>query len=215
MIKAIIFDWDGVIVDSMPIIALGIQETASSYGVKVSIDDILDNYIQPRDAYYRSIGIDTTNLDELNKRHWEAILKHRQPAPIFPEVADILHFLKDNNLKLGFASTAETFYIIEQLELFGLEGIFSKELIMGGEISKKEITKEEKLIKFLSAFNLPLDEILYVGDLPSDIKAAKTVGVKSAGMERREKAREKLSLLKPDYLFSSLNDLKILLKNNI
>ncbi len=209
MIKAIIFDWDGVIVNSMPDIAVGIQAVALSYDVKVSIDSILDNYFQPRDAYYRSIGIDTTNIQELDERHRAAMYKYHQvrPSPIFPEVVDVLFYLKNNNFNLGIASTSGTSYIINQLERFGIGNIFDKELILGGEVSKKE--KLEKLIEIV---NLPLYEILYVGDLPSDISVAHSVNIKAAGIERRQKAREKLSLLKPEYLFSSLNDLKILLE---
>jgi len=96
MIKTIIFDWDGVIVNSMPEIAKGIQAVALSYGVEVSIDDILDNYFQPRDAYYRSIGINIINKEEIDERHRAAMIKYHQvnPSPIFPEVSEVLFFLK-------------------------------------------------------------------------------------------------------------------------
>ena len=210
MIKVIIFDWDGVIVDSMPSIAQGIQETALSYGIKIDINNILDGFFQPRDAYYRSLGIDTTDQDELNKRHHNFIRKYLKPAPLFSEVAEVLFFLKKNNFKLGIASTTETSYIIEQLDNFDLGNIFTKELIFGGEIAK-----EKKLKKFIEIFNLPTNEILYVGDLPSDISAARFVSIKAAGIERREAARNRLALLNPDYIFSSFNELRSLAEKQI
>lgn len=210
MITTIIFDWDGVIVDSMPSIAKGLQETAASYGVEVSHEEVLNGYFQPRDAYYRSLGIDTTDQEELNKRHWTAIHKHQQPAPIFPEVAEVLQFLKNNNFILGVASTAETHYILEQLIQFGLTDIFPENMVLGGEIKK-----EEKLQRFIELLHIAPNELLYVGDLPSDITAAKIVNVQSAGIERRSEALKKLALLNPDYTFSSMNNLRSLLEKDV
>ncbi len=201
-IRGLIFDWDGVIVDSMPIIALGIQEAATSYGADVSLDDVLDGYFQPRHAYYKSLGIDISDQEELNRRHFAAILKHRKPAPIFPEVAGVLKSLAKQNCKLAIASTAETAFIIEQLELFGLTDIFPATLILGGEVAK-----EDKLQSLVHEFGLMKSDVVYVGDLPSDINAARSVGVLVAGIERREQGRKRLAEFKPDYLFSSLEDL--------
>jgi phosphoglycolate phosphatase/pyrophosphatase PpaX len=208
MITTIIFDWDGVIVDSMPIIALGIVETAASYGKQLTLEEVLDGYFQPRLAYYKSIGIDITDEEELNKRHWAAIEKHHRPAPFFPESAAVLRFLKDRGLKLGVGSTAKTDHIIEQLKSAGLEDIFETETIIGGELHK-----EEKLRHLIGLFNVPLDEILYVGDLPSDITAAHAVGIQAGGIERREVARQKLAALHPEFLFTSLDDLAHIFKN--
>lgn len=201
-IQGVIFDWDGVIVDSMPIIALGIQEAANSYGANVSADDVQDGYFQPRHAYYESLGIDTSDKEELNRRHFAAILKHRKPAPIFPEVARVLKLLVKRNCKLAVASTADTVHIIQQLDLFELSNVFPTSLILGGEMAK-----EDKLQSLVNEFGLDKTSVMYVGDLPSDINAARAVDVLAAGIDRREKGRARLATLKPDYLFSSLNDL--------
>lgn len=203
MIKAIIFDWDGVVVDSMPILAKGVQETAASYGVTVSIDDIVENYIQPREAYYKTLGIDVSDLDELNRRHWDAIHKHREIPPLFPETKDVLEVLVSKGYVLAIASTQERDFIIEQLNIFNIKHLFTDELIVAGEASK-----EDKLRIVISRINLPKDNLLYVGDLPSDITAARNVGIHAAGIERRESARVRLAILQPDYIFASLKDLE-------
>ncbi len=210
MIKVIIFDWDGVIVDSMPFIAQGIQETALTYGVEISIEAILDGYFQPRDAYYRSLGIDTSDQVELNRRHSASIKKYQKSVPIFPEAADVLRFIKQNNFKLGIASTASTSFITEELSRFNLADIFSLDLIWGGETAK-----EQKLKNFLEVLKVSPEEMMYVGDLPSDILAARANNIRAAGIERREIARKRLAALNPDYLFSSLHELETLLKPNL
>lgn len=210
MIKVIIFDWDGVIVDSMNWIYRAMQEVLFSYGIKKSINEISDGFFQPRDEYYNSFGVDITDKEELDRRHKEAIKKYKIPDPLFPEVKEVLSFLKKNNFKLGIGSSTSAEEIIRQLKIFELENIFKNELIFGGEENKVE-----KLKNFLKILNVSLDEILYVGDLASDITSAQLVGIQSAGIERREEARKKLGTLNPNYLFSSLNDLKLLLEKQI
>jgi HAD superfamily hydrolase (TIGR01549 family) len=210
MIKIIIFDWDGVIVDSMPWIYKAMQEVLYSYGIEKSIDEVSNEFFQPRDEFYNSFGIDIIDKEELDRRHKEAIKKYKIPDFLFPEVHEVLSFLKKNNFKLGIGSSTSNLEIKRQLDFLNLNEIFSEELILGGEENKKE-----KLQNFLKILNSPLNEILYVGDLASDITAAQAVGVKSAGIERREEAREKLGTLNPDYLFSSLGDLKLLLERQL
>lgn len=211
MIKIIIFDWDGVIVDSMPWIYKAMQEVLFSYGIEKSTDEISDGFFQPRDEYYNSFGIDIIDKKELDRRHKEAIKKYKIPDFLFLEVSEVLHFLKKNNFKLGIGSSTSNIEIKRQLNFLNLKDVFSEELILGGEENKKE-----KLQNFLKILNgSALNEVLYVGDLASDITAAQAVGVKSAGIERREESRKKLGILNPDYLFSSLSDLKILLEKQI
>lgn len=210
MIKVIIFDWDGVIVDSMPWIYKAMQEVLFSYGIEKSIEEVSSGFFQPRDDYYNSFGIDIKDKEELDRRHKEAIKKYKIPDFLFPEVDEVLHFLKKNNFQLGIGSSTSNLEITRQLDFLNLKEIFSDELILGGEENKKE-----KLQNFLKILNNELNEILYVGDLASDITAAQAVGIKSAGIERRGEARKKLGTLNPDYLFSSLRDLKILLEEQL
>ena len=211
MIKAIIFDWDGVIVDSMPWIYKAMQEVLFSYGINKSTEEVSNDFFQPRDDYYNSYGVNITDNEELERRHRASIKKHKMVDPLFPEVKDVLLFLKKNNYILGICSSTDNAEILRQLKSFGLEDIFEENLIFGGEI----IEKEEKLEKFLKVLNVSPSELVYVGDLASDITAAQKVKVKSAGIERREEARRKLTLLKPDYLFSFLNDLVAILEDLI
>ena len=67
---------------------------------------------------------------------------------------------------------------MRQLELLGIKEIFTKEFILG-----KATNKNEKLQDFIKILNLQLDEILYVGDIYTDITSARAVGIKSAGIE--------------------------------
>jgi HAD superfamily hydrolase (TIGR01509 family) len=202
MIKAIIFDWDGVIVDSMQSIAKGIQEAATLLGANISVEETLDTYFQPRYAFYESLGIDVSDKAKIDRIHLASVAKHSTPAPLFPEVAEVLRELNHRGKKLALASTVEVVDLEKQLKQFGLENLFEKELVEGGMKPK-----EQKLTDLLLKLGYLASEVLYVGDLPSDVIAARTAGTKAAGIQRREGARERLIKEKPDFLLGSLEDL--------
>lgn len=210
MIKAIIFDWDGVIVDSMGWISKAMQEVLLSYGVEKSSEEVRNEFFQPGSDFYNSHGVEIKDKEELKRRHKAAIEKHKIFDPLFPEVKEVLHFLKKNNFKLGIVSSTDSLELMRQLELLDIKEIFTKEFILG-----RASNKNEKLREFIKILDIPLDKILYVGDISTDITSAQAVGIKSAGIERREEARKKLATFNPDYLFSSFNDLKSLAEKQL
>ena len=201
-IKAIVFDWDGVIVDSMPIIAKGIQATAASYGVHLSVDDVIAKYIQPREAFYKSIGIEPENKEELVTRHSTHISKHFSQPKLFDDVVPTLARLKADGIKIGVVSHAKKPRVESEVKALGLQSFFDSENIVG-----EQRNKAEKLLSIIKQFGITPAELLFVGDLPSDITTAKKVGAKSAGISRHESGKARLKAENPDYFLDSLLDL--------
>ena len=203
-IKAIVFDWDGVIVDSMPMIALGMQETALSYGVHVSVDTILATYFQPKEAFYKSIGVNASNLAELSVRHNAGDEKYVFNArpPLFNDVVPTLEQLAEKELGLGIVTGRKQANIESEIAAHEFQQYFPSEHILGGEEAK-----ENNIATLIERFEIASNELLFVGDLPSDITAAKKVGAKSAAIARHESGKARLKALKPDYFLDSLTDL--------
>ncbi|MDO8552238.1 MAG: HAD-IA family hydrolase [bacterium] len=202
IIKAIVFDWDGVIVDSMPMIARGIQETAKSYGVHLSVDDVLATYMQPRHTFYENLGIKIEDFDELNARHATNILKHFSEPKLFGDVLPALAQLNTKGVRMGVASNDTGPRIPREVKMFGLETFFPEDNIIS---SRKR--KPEKLADMMARFGVKSAELLFVGDLPSDVTAARKVGALSAAISRHESGKARLKALNPDYLLDSLTDL--------
>ncbi|MEK7107475.1 MAG: HAD-IA family hydrolase [Patescibacteria group bacterium] len=201
-IRAIVFDWDGVIVDSMPMIARGIQDTAKSYGVHVSVDDVLATYVQPRHIFYENLGIKIEDVEELNARHADNISKHFSEPKLFGDVLPALAQLSAKGVKMGVASNDTGPRIPQEVKILGLETFIPLENIMS-----RRKRKPEKLTDLIAQFGIAPAELLFVGDLPSDITAAKKVGVKSAAIARHETGKARLKAMKPDYFLDSLSDL--------
>lgn len=203
-IKAIVFDWDGVIVDSMPIAALVIQATAASYGVQISVEKILATYFQPKEAFFKSVGMNVTNMAELRARHSDNDNKYlyNSNPPLCSDVLPTLTQLADKQFKLGVVSGRNTANIQIEVARYELQKLLPSEYLIGGENSK-----EENLATLTERLGIVSNELLYVGDLPSDITTAKNVGMKSAAICRYESGKARLKAEKPDYFLNSLSDL--------
>lgn len=207
-IKAVVFDWDGVIVDSMPMAALVIQATAASYGVQISVEKILATYFQPKEAFFKSIGMNIPNLAELRARHSANDNKYlyNSNPPLCSDVLPTLTQLADKQLKLGVVSGRNTANIQTEVARYELQKLLPSEYLIGGENSK-----EENLATLTERLGIVSNELLYVGDLPSDITAAKNIGIKSAAICRYESGKARLKAMNPDYFLDSLTDLLTIL----
>lgn len=203
MIRAIVFDWDGVIVDSMSSIALGIQATARHFGVDISPEKIVDTYFQPREAFYASVGVDPAHGEELHAVHKIQIEKFRPESPVvFGDVLPVLEELRSRGIPLGVATQKEGGAIVSEIALLKLEHFFVPEAVLGGHDSKKE-----KLERIAGVLGCKTAEMLFVGDLPSDITAGKEAGSQTLGIARGGLGRERLEKANPDYMFSSFSGL--------
>jgi phosphoglycolate phosphatase len=67
------------------------------------------------------------------------------------------------------------------------------------------------LRKAVSMLSVPCSEVLYVGDSVSDIRAAKSAGVKVASVVTGSYGAEKLKSEEPDYLIYSIRDVPSLI----
>ncbi len=202
-----IFDWDGLLVDSMSSVAEAISATARHYGVDVSPEYVLDSYFQPREKYYKSIGVEGVDVDKLVKTHKENVVKYRKPVLLISGVEETLKYLKDKGIKLAIASTAANELIRSELNRLSINNYFDDDLIFGGDLDK-----DEKLRQLATKLAVPNENILYVGDLPTDMASAKYAGILSAGINQREAGQSRLRAENPNYLFKSITELKDLVK---
>ena len=80
---------------------------------------------------------------------------------------------------------------------------------------KEHKPSAEGINLFLEQFSLKKDEVLMVGDSPADVKAAHAAGVKVASVLWDSYSKEKVLQLKSDYVFHSVEELRMFLEENI
>ncbi|MGQ4875475.1 MAG: HAD family hydrolase [Promethearchaeia archaeon] len=130
-----------------------------------------------------------------------------------PGLKEILELLKKREIPMGIISNTSKKRLNYFKKKFNLESYFSIFL-------SREDTKNYKkphpyaiylaLKKIKDKFNfkkIHLDNVFFIGDLPSDIKCAKAAGVNSVAVLSGHGRKKDLLNLKPDYVIQDAKDI--------
>ena len=187
MIKACIFDLDGVIVDTAKYHYLAWKELAR--GLNFDFTD-KDNERLKGVSRMRSLDIlleiGKKDLDEETKlkyaenkniKYLEYILKMK-PNEILPGVIDFLEDLRTKKIKIGLGSASKNaLTILNQVKLTGYFDV----IIDGTKVSKAK-PDPEVFIKGAEALGVTAEECIVFEDAEAGIEAALNGGFKSVGI---------------------------------
>lgn len=203
-IKAVIFDLDGTIGDTLPLCIKAFRH---------SIEPLIERSISDADIIATFGPSEEGTVMALAPEHYEkGVADYLQyyeafhgmcPSP-FEGVEEILRTLKEKHVRIAMVTGKGTHSTAISLKQFGLESYF--EFIETGVPGGPR--KPEGIQLILNHFShLTKEEIVYVGDAPGDITASKSVGVPVIAAAWAETtAPEKLKELNPNEIFYTIAD---------
>lgn len=204
MFDAALFDWDGVLYDSMENIGAATSEVCRHFGIDLSPEKFRETYDAPYWEHYESVGVPASTEEQ---RQYIYKLYHDKVIPalkeclgesdLYPEVPDILRELKGRGLRIGIVSAHKPEDIEEILDKKGIRNLVDN-------VSGLAHSKSEAIKGFYNQSQVELGRVLMFGDLPSDLRDARQAGIKVAAVARFEVAGDRLGSYDPDYLFKML-----------
>ena len=219
MIKGILFDFNGVIIDDEPLQMKAYQEILGKEGVVVTEEDYysclgMDDKTFVAEAYRRAEKEPETNkvleLTLAKTEKWREIISDE--LPLFPGVVDFIKKMS-NDFDLGIVSMAKREEIEFVLETAGLRGRFS--VIVSAEDVSNCKPHPECYIKGFNALDsyrikqqhLPMvhGECLVIEDSPPGIQSAKGARLKALGITNTVQA-EALRAAGADAVTKNLDD---------
>jgi len=180
-IKAIIFDMDGVLVDSEELIFLAAHQMFLENGIKVTREDFIPFIGTGEDSYLGNVA-KKYNFDIDIKKHkartyqiYNELAKDK--LIVLPGVFEFIEKCRKNNLKLAIATSADKIKVDINLRTIGLtEDTF--DVIVTGEDVKNKKPHPEIYEKTIAKLNLQPIECIVVEDAINGVKAAKKAGAK-------------------------------------
>lgn len=210
MLKAVLFDMDGTLGDTLPLCVEAYRCCVCELtGRKPDKEEVISWFgLSDRgvlaallDMKYDDPALPIDRFVAAYERLHEALA----PAP-FPGAVEMLHAVKAAGLRVGLISGKEHYTAMPTIKYYGMEGIFE----WFGLGMPTHNCKAERLQQVMELWNLQPQEIIYVGDAPSDIELCHSVGVRIINAAWASTAPEDTAAClarKPEYRLDEFNNL--------
>ena len=206
--KAVIFDMDGVLVDSEPANMQQLADFMETFGSTPS-QLFLNTLVGTSYDYTCQLCIEYMNiqmdLEEFKQKLDVYIQEHPYKYIDFlnSEAIDILKWLKQNGYKTAIASSSLIFQIKKMLSECHLEHVFDE--ILSGEMFKESKPNPEIYLTAAQKLNVSCEECLVIEDSYYGIEAGKRAGMKVLAVEDK---RYGIDQSKADAKISHLSEIK-------
>jgi len=212
-LKGIIFDVDGTLASTNELIFNTFNFTTNKYLGKVFSQKELIAFFGPtEDVILKELTLN--DFEEARKDYYQFYEdNHDKLVKTFPRIEKILQQIKEKKIPLGIftgkgkESTLITLRKLNYLKYF--------DLIVTGDDVKDHKPSPEGINLFLQKFDLEPEDVLMIGDAPSDIKAAQDAGVNVASVVWDSYAKEEVIEMNGDLLFHSIDEMEDYLSKNI
>lgn len=175
---AILFDLDGVILDSSDAWHLAVNATLKKFGKKtISKDEFLRAYWGPnlRESF-KKINLGDDAIQDCNYQFYKFVDKLK----VFPEAKEILKIAKEK-FKVALVTNTPREITIFSLKKFSLLDYFN--VVVAGDDVKNAKPSPEMILKACKEFKVKPKNSILVGDTYADILAGKKAGCFVIGLK--------------------------------
>lgn len=204
MLKAIIFDVDGTVLDTREFIFQAYEHVFEAYNLahlsRKSLADILGKSLE--DCY--QLLAPHLDFKELCEAHRAFQVSNLALVTPFPNTLETLTTLRRQGLKTAVVTTRRRTGL-SSLEQVGIVGQFDY-IVTGDDVTHAK-PHPEGLLKALRYIQAESLESLMVGDTEVDVQAGKNAGTKTAAALYGLGTKESLEAQQPDYFLKDIAEI--------
>jgi 3-amino-5-hydroxybenzoic acid synthesis related protein len=174
--KAFFFDFDGVIIDSEPLMRYAFTESYKKYYGEESVCPVEEYLSHCGDSFTRIMQkLDLSPI--LFDKFKEVSRSNLHMIKIFPGIINVLKKFKERNFKIALITGKESSRTIEILKNFDMYHYF--DLLVCSDMVKNPKPNPESIYKALDFFEINCNEGIMIGDSLYDIISAQRANVKT------------------------------------
>ena len=206
---AILFDWDGTLVESLKAIHAAHNVVLTTFGQPaLSYEDARRDLRQSaREKYMSLFGLE--KAEAAFTLYYDTILKsHLDELETLPHAVNFLDFVHAQNIKMAVVSNKRQMILEKEITHLGWGNYFSS--IVGAGTALRDKPAADPLLLALSHLQVAPDthELWYVGDTDTDMKAANAAQLKPIYIEHGYGDRDEIMPHNPYLIVSDLIDLQ-------
>jgi len=199
----ILFDFDGVLADTLDDLLKFSQEICDELGVKHHVvkEDVSTLAAMSFANLGRQIEVPEALVEEFVRRSLEKVANKKSPARIFEDLTEVVRDLSTRHV-LGIVTTNSSQNVKAFLVEHGLEDCIRA--IYGVDLPG---TKAEKISQARSQFAAAGEAVFMIGDSASDIRSASEASARSIAVSWGHQSIEMLVRAGADYIVNSPEEL--------
>jgi phosphoglycolate phosphatase len=207
VIRNIIFDWSGTLVDDLPAVLQASNYVLTQSGqTAMSLDKFRAEFQLPFKGFYDKHTPDVP-FEKLEGWFHQEFRNAQGSVVELPHARDFLEFCRERKMRMFLLSTVHGDHFEVQNRSIGFDAFLEKPYLDIWD-------KREKIHDILRENNLAPDETLFIGDMEHDITTARHGGVHSCAVLTGYNTLDQLRAAQPDLIVENLGELKrVLLKN--
>jgi phosphoglycolate phosphatase len=208
MTKAVFFDWDGTLVDSLPMLHGAHNHVRQTFDLPIwDRDEYMKHMLHStRELYPRIYGDRAQEgIDILYKYITDNHLDH---LSLIDGAEDVLLMLKERGVPMGLVSNKRNDVLRREVEHLGWQKYF--DVYIGAGVAAMDKPSGAPLIHALGLHprGLTIDNILYVGDTESDLSCAKEAGCPVIFITHPPRRDDLIARYNPLHVVNNLLELK-------
>ena len=179
--RAVLFDWDGTLVDTLPFMFAATELVMAEVGMPITWDDYRRHFTPDWRLLYRRFRLPEQAVEAVGDRWW-ALYRGRDEAALLPGAADALRRLADAGLALGVVTAGRRESVEPQLERHGLGGLLVARVYGDDPYEPKPGPAGLRHALEMLGVADRVAETAYVGDALDDMRMAVAAGTRGIGI---------------------------------
>jgi HAD superfamily hydrolase (TIGR01549 family) len=181
VVQAVLFDWDGTLVDTLPFMFAATELVMAEFGVTITWDDYRRHFTPDWRLLYRRFQLPEALIESVGARWW-SLYRGRDEAALLPGAADALQRLADAGIALGVVTAGRRDSVEPQLERHGLAALLVARVYGDDPFEPKPGPAGLHHALDLLGLADRAAETAYVGDALDDMRMAVAAGARAIGI---------------------------------
>ena len=185
-IKAVFFDFDGVLIDSIESMRVSWETVKTEFKISTPFESYSAHIGKPFNSILGELSIEPRLWKDISKLYSNTSSRNSHLVRLMPYALDTINWIIDRRIKTGLVTSKNQQRTYELIHKFDLQF----DIVVTPELTPRGKPFPEPLLYASRKLNTDPKSALFIGDMISDMEAAKAANLKylhfNSGYQKQE-----------------------------